>query len=78
MPMWDEHVVKMVRMNILYIKHYILNNPAIFLRAGDCGSAFFSLMLLQDLIYLPAMLLQDLIYMHTSKFHPAGVTRNKT
>ena len=41
MPMWDEHVVKMVRMNILYIKHYILNNSAIFLRAGDCGSAFF-------------------------------------
>ena len=36
-----------------------------FLRAGDCESAFFSLMLHQDIIYIymPAMLLQDLIYM---------------
>ena len=32
-------------------------------RAGDCESAFFSLMLHQNIIYMPAMLLQDLIYM---------------
>ena len=59
----------------------------IFLRAGDCESAFFSLMLHQDIIhiyiYIPAMLLQDLIYMiyiymHTSKISSSWVTRNKT
>ena len=56
-----------------------------FLRAGDCESAFFSLMLHQDIIYIyiPAMLLQDLIYMiyiymHTSKISSSWVTRNKT
>ena len=28
MPTWDEHVAKMVRMNIMYIEHYLyINNP---------------------------------------------------
>ena len=53
------------------------------LRAGNCESAFFSLMLHQDIIYMPTILLQDLIYMiyiymHTSKISSSWVTRNKT
>ena len=48
-----------------------LSQPPV-LRAGNCESAFFSLMLHQDIIYMPTILLQDLIYMiyiymHTSK-----------
>ena len=56
--------------------------------SGERGTVrvrFFSLMLHQDIIYMPAMLLQDLIYMidiyiymHTSKISSSWVTRNKT
>ena len=58
-----------------------------FLRAGDCESAFFSLMLHQDIIYIyiyasdvaaRSHLYDIYIYMHTSKISSSWVTRNKT
>ena len=57
--------------------------------SGERGTVrvrfFFSLMLHQDIIYMPAMLLQDLIYMIDiyiyicipQKFHPAGSQETK-
>ena len=58
-----------------------------FLRAGDCESAFFSLMLHQDIIHIyiytsdvtaRSHLYDIYIYMHTSKISSSWVTRNKT
>ena len=59
-----------------------LSQPPV-LESGGLWECFFSLMLHQDIIYMPAMLLQDLIYMIyiyiciPQKFHPAASQETK-